>query len=260
MSLPLTAPARLPTDIDEDTTMISRRNLIGGSAILAGAAAVSGRVQAAAIPEAVTTTSPAMQPPLVPSSGPAYQPVVTLNGWTLPWRINGDWKEFHLVAEPVTREIAPGMKAHLWGYNGQSPGPTLELRRRRQGPHLRHQQAARAHNHSLARHAGAERNGWRRRIDTAAHQAGPDLRLRIRAQEERNVHVSPACRRDGADGDGNDGIFRCSPTGSQAASCRPRFRLSHEQLRHRPGQLFAQGHDHDRFQPVDLEQPRVSRH
>ena len=35
-------------------------------------------------------------------------------------------KEFHLVAEPVTREIAPGMKAHLWGYNGQSPGPTIE--------------------------------------------------------------------------------------------------------------------------------------
>jgi FtsP/CotA-like multicopper oxidase with cupredoxin domain len=106
--------------------MISRRNLIGGSAILAGAAAVSGRVQAAAIPEAVIATSPTMQPPLVPSSGPAYQPVVTLNGWTLPWRMNGGWKEFHLVAEKVEREIAPGMKAHLWGYNGQSPGPTLE--------------------------------------------------------------------------------------------------------------------------------------
>jgi hypothetical protein len=59
--------------------MISRRNLIGGSAILAGAAAVSGRVQAAAIPEAVVATSPIMQPPLVPASGPAYQPVVTLN-------------------------------------------------------------------------------------------------------------------------------------------------------------------------------------
>ena len=36
-------------------------------------------------------------------------------------------KEFHLVAEPVQREIAPGMKAHLWGYNGQSPGPTIEV-------------------------------------------------------------------------------------------------------------------------------------
>jgi hypothetical protein len=55
-----------------------------------------------------------------------YVPVVTLNGWTLPWRMNGDWKEFHLVAEPVVREMAPGMKAHLWGYNGQSPGPTIE--------------------------------------------------------------------------------------------------------------------------------------
>ena len=40
--------------------------------------------------------------------------------------MNGDWKEFHLVAEPVVREMAPGMKAHLWGYNGQSPGPTIE--------------------------------------------------------------------------------------------------------------------------------------
>ena len=52
--------------------------------------------------------------------------MVTLNGWTLPWRMNGEWKEFHLVAEPVTREIAPGMKVNLWGYNGQTPGPTIE--------------------------------------------------------------------------------------------------------------------------------------
>ena len=40
--------------------------------------------------------------------------------------MNGDWKEFHLVAEPVVRELAPGMKAYLWGYHGQSPGPTIE--------------------------------------------------------------------------------------------------------------------------------------
>ena len=106
--------------------MISRRNLIGSSVMLAGAAAVSGRVQAASIPEAVTSTSPAMQPPPAPSTGPHFQPVVTLNGWSLPWRMNGDWKEFHLVAEPVRREFAPGMTARLWGYNGQSPGPTIE--------------------------------------------------------------------------------------------------------------------------------------
>jgi FtsP/CotA-like multicopper oxidase with cupredoxin domain len=104
--------------------MLSRRGFIGSAAVLAGA--VSGRVQAASIPEAPTTTTNTMQPPLFPTSGPDYQPVATLNGWTLPWRMNGDWKEFHLVAEPVVREIAPGMKAHLWGYNGQSPGPTIE--------------------------------------------------------------------------------------------------------------------------------------
>ncbi len=103
--------------------MLSRRGLLG-AAVLAGA--VSGRVQAAALPEAPRTTAAAMQPPLYPTTGPDYQPVVTLNGWTLPWRMNGDWKEFHLVAEPVEREFAPGMTAHLWGYNGQAPGPTIE--------------------------------------------------------------------------------------------------------------------------------------
>ena len=106
--------------------MISRRAILGSAAVLAGAGVVSGRVQAASIPEAATSTGTTMQPPLFPAGGPDYQPVVTLNGWTLPWRMNGDWKEFHLVAEPVVRELAPGMKAYLWGYNGQSPGPTIE--------------------------------------------------------------------------------------------------------------------------------------
>ncbi len=108
--------------------MMSRRHFLSTSGlVLAGVSAMSGRVQAAAIPEAPTTRTTTMQPPLYPTTGPDYQPVVTLNGWTLPWRMNGDWKEFHLLAEPVEREIAPGMKAHLWGYNGQSPGPTLEM-------------------------------------------------------------------------------------------------------------------------------------
>ena len=105
----------------------SRRNFIGSSAlVLAGAALVSGRGKASEIPEAVIQESPAMQPPLHPKTGRDYQPVVTLNGWTLPFRMKDGWKEFHLVAEPVVREMSPGMKAHLWGYNGQSPGPTIE--------------------------------------------------------------------------------------------------------------------------------------
>src|ERR1700730_3048889 len=106
--------------------MISRRGFLGTAAVLASATAVSGRVQAASIPEAPSTKTTTMQPPIFPVSGPDYQPVVTLNGWTLPWRTNGDWKEVHLVAEPVVREFAPGMKVNLWGYNGQTPGPTIE--------------------------------------------------------------------------------------------------------------------------------------
>ena len=105
----------------------TRRIFMGYSApVPASAMLVSGRSAAASIPEAVIRDTPDMAPPLEPSTGREYNPVVTLNGWSLPWRMNGDWKEFHLVAEPVVREVAPGMKAHLWGYNGQSPGPTIE--------------------------------------------------------------------------------------------------------------------------------------
>src|SRR3977135_4330583 len=109
-----------------EKAMFSRRSFLGTATALASATAISGRVQAANIPEAPIMDKVTMQPPLHPTSGPDYNPVVTLNGWTLPWRMNGDWKEFHLVAEPVVREFAPGMKVNLWGYNGQAPGPTTE--------------------------------------------------------------------------------------------------------------------------------------
>lgn len=106
--------------------MTNRRTFFQtAGAVALGATAVS-RVAAAALPEAAVQTSPTMQPPLVPTTGRPYHPVATLNGWSLPWRMNNGVKEFHLVAEPVVRELAPGMKANLWGYNGSSPGPTIE--------------------------------------------------------------------------------------------------------------------------------------
>ena len=104
-----------------------RRRFVAGAAVATAvtAAAVS-RVALAALPEPVLQTRPDTMPPLVPTTGRPYNPVVTLNGWTLPWRMNAGVKEFHLVAEPVVREMAPGFKAHMWGYNGQSPGPTCQ--------------------------------------------------------------------------------------------------------------------------------------
>ncbi|SFD29470.1 MULTISPECIES: multicopper oxidase family protein [Oxalobacteraceae] len=106
--------------------MVSRRDLFTGAAALVGAGVVS-RVGAASLPEAVIMQSASTQVPPPPPNGRPYNPVVTLNGWSLPWRMNNGVKEFHLVAEPVVREFAPGMKANLWGYNGASPGPTIEV-------------------------------------------------------------------------------------------------------------------------------------
>jgi FtsP/CotA-like multicopper oxidase with cupredoxin domain len=106
--------------------MMTRRQFLVGSGAAVVSAALVSRVQAASLPEAPTQSKAMTQPPLVPPNGRPYQPVVTLNGWTLPWRMKDGWKEFHLIAEPVKREIAPGMVANLWGYNGQSPGPTIE--------------------------------------------------------------------------------------------------------------------------------------
>ena len=108
--------------------MFNRRQLIGAGA--AGAALVSsqawGKTTNMGLPEAAQMDNASTLITPRPNLGPDYTPVVTLNGWTLPHRINGNVKEFHLVAEPVERELADGMTAHLWGYNGQSTGPTIE--------------------------------------------------------------------------------------------------------------------------------------
>jgi manganese oxidase len=52
--------------------------------------------------------------------------VITPNVGSLSWTTEGDWKVYHLVAEPIRREFAPGFWVNCWGYNGSSPGPTIE--------------------------------------------------------------------------------------------------------------------------------------
>jgi manganese oxidase len=106
--------------------MLTRRSFFTGTALSMAATAVA-KSALTALPEIVSMDSPATQAPLAPPNGRPYRAVATLNGWSLPWRMRDGVKEFHLVAEPVIRELAPGMKAHLWGYNGQSPGPTIEV-------------------------------------------------------------------------------------------------------------------------------------
>lgn len=56
----------------------------------------------------------------------SYTPVTTPNGSTLPWTMEDGVKVYHLIAEPIKREFAPGLVINCWGYNGQTPGPTIE--------------------------------------------------------------------------------------------------------------------------------------
>jgi FtsP/CotA-like multicopper oxidase with cupredoxin domain len=115
---------------------MSRRSLLATSAGLAGAALVlrgqgSGAL-AASIP--ATRASAAhdtgdMRParalaPGLPNRD--YAPVVVPNGAKLPWRIVDGVKVFHLIAEEVEHEFAPGLSARCWGYNGRVHGPLIE--------------------------------------------------------------------------------------------------------------------------------------
>lgn len=62
-----------------------------------------------------------------PSNPKNTSSVITPNVGSLPWTMDGDVKVFHLVAEPIRREFAPGFWVNCWGYNGSSPGPTIEV-------------------------------------------------------------------------------------------------------------------------------------
>jgi hypothetical protein len=87
---------------------LSRRQILqGASLVAAGAMLPTPEVEAR------------------PAQG-SHPAVVTPNGVSLPWHMDNGFKVFHLVAEPVKREFAPGLVVSCWGYNGHTPGPTIE--------------------------------------------------------------------------------------------------------------------------------------
>src|SRR5574341_1438617 len=106
--------------------MITRRKMLlsSAAALLTGSVSMLlGRKQLEAVNTATTAQTTPIMPPI---QGLSYTPVTTLNGSTLPWKWDNGVKVFHLIAEPVKREFAPGMIVNCWGYNGQTPGPTIE--------------------------------------------------------------------------------------------------------------------------------------
>jgi manganese oxidase len=55
-----------------------------------------------------------------------FKPVTVPNGSKLPWKRVGEAKVFHLVASEIDHELAPGLRATCWGYNGRVHGPLIE--------------------------------------------------------------------------------------------------------------------------------------
>src|SRR5207249_323954 len=103
--------------------MFSRRKLLFSSAAGAVGSALLGR-SAAAQPPAGDPTHSHLAPGR--RSGRGRTPVTTPNGMSLPYRMENGVKVFHLTAEPVKREFVDGFNVNCWGYNGMTPGPTIE--------------------------------------------------------------------------------------------------------------------------------------
>jgi manganese oxidase len=116
--------------------MVTRRDLLRTGAAVAGGAALIGAAGRAKASQADAggrgweksysggRAATAAAAPGTP--GKDYHPVITPGGATLDYKVVEGTKVYHLVAEEVLHEFAPGLKAHCWGYNGRVHGPTLE--------------------------------------------------------------------------------------------------------------------------------------
>jgi manganese oxidase len=117
--------------------MISRRKFFSNAVVTAGAAALGATTrsvrgaepvgQPLENPETIKGNAQSDQQDYPPGEpGKDYTPVITPNGSTLPYKVVGGAKVFHLIAEEVDHEFAPGLRARCWGFNGQVHGPTIE--------------------------------------------------------------------------------------------------------------------------------------
>ena len=102
------------------TRTIHRHARIAASLLRAALAALALTLSLV-VPRLATAQGAPPSAPRLP-----YIPVVTPNGSTLPFTMKDGVKEFRLTAEPVKRELAKGMVVNAWGYNGSTPGPTIE--------------------------------------------------------------------------------------------------------------------------------------
>jgi FtsP/CotA-like multicopper oxidase with cupredoxin domain len=108
-----------------------RRSFLQIGGVAAGAVIVTHTDAHAQHPAGHAAAPGSPVPPSTPHErskpvAPGQPAVVTPNGVTLPWRIVDGVKVGHLIAAEIEHEYAPGLRATVWGYNGRTPGPTIE--------------------------------------------------------------------------------------------------------------------------------------
>lgn len=124
--------------------MITRRKFLTRAGAIAGSAAFLQRVGAQTGVQTLEPNKPREttavtnrdlplaervdpKPTLPPADlGRDYNPVITPNNVSLPWKVVDGVKVYHLIQEEVEHEFAPGMRAKCWGFNGRVHGPTIE--------------------------------------------------------------------------------------------------------------------------------------
>src|SRR3990172_9227270 len=85
----------------------SRREFFRGAALAGTALASAGSARAARRDGALAVLTPDLP--------------------SVPYTVENGVKVFHLTAEPVKRRIVPFKTIDLWGYNGTSPGPAIQV-------------------------------------------------------------------------------------------------------------------------------------
>jgi len=105
----------------------SRRNFFQDAMLFsAGLFGFTARLDATASPGRANekfshrraSTTPSRKPPV---------PMLTPDVTDLPFEMDGAAKVFRLKAAPLKQKIAPFKTIDVWGYNGGSPGPTIQV-------------------------------------------------------------------------------------------------------------------------------------
>jgi len=108
-------------------TFLQRAALFSGGVLTAGRAATGQQDQHTGHEQMPMPPGMQMDHSNTDMEATASLPVMTPDVPDLPFELDNGVKAFHLVAEPVKREIFPGRVIDLWGYNGTAPGPTIQV-------------------------------------------------------------------------------------------------------------------------------------